>query len=182
MTSQLDIEVLLSEYLLSAESIQHDTTVSSVTNKIPAAIQQQEDDIICAVDFLYGKTTEGALTILDAAGSISKVVSATSQRSVYLVKGSSSFASRGKGRTSSSEDTYLCIIPQSSDELPIYFCSCRSFLERNRHPTNESSCLCKHLLALRLMPVLQVQPVLVETASDDEFSNMLMQRIPFDSA
>ncbi|GAX15178.1 hypothetical protein FisN_12Lu257 [Fistulifera solaris] len=140
------------------------------------AMQQHEDDIIRAVDFLYGKTTEGALAILDAPGSISKVVSMTSQRSIYCVKGSSAFASRGKG--TNSEDTYLCMIPQASDDVPIYFCSCRSFMERNRHLTNESSCLCKHLLALRLMPVLQVQPVLIETASDDEFANLLMQRIP----
>lgn len=172
MSSYLDIEILLNDYLSSVESLQSDAAEpqSSVAHQIPAMQQRQEDDILRAVDFLYGKTTEGALAILDAAGSISKVISTTSQRSVYLVKGSSS--SRG------SEESYLCLVPQFSDDVPIYFCSCRSFLEKNRHPTNEGSCLCKHLLAIRLMSVLKVQPVLMETASDDEFANILMQRLP----
>lgn len=186
MSSYLDIEILLNEYLASVESFQNNATEAqpAISNKIPAT-QQHEDDILRAVDFLYGKTTEGALAILDAtasSGSISKIVSTTSQRSAYLVKGSSSLLSRGgmSSSSSSSEETYLCIVPHVSDDVPIYFCSCRSFLERNRHPTNEGPCLCKHLLAIRLMPVLKVQPVLMETVSDDGYANILMQRIPFE--
>lgn len=182
MSNYLDIEVLLSEYLSCDESFPSDTNdQQSSASKLPET-QHEEDDILRAVDFLYGKTTEGSLAILDASenGSISKVVSITSQRSAYLVKGSSSISSRGKGKFSSSEANYICIVPHFSDDVPIYFCSCRSFLERNRHPTNEGSCLCKHLLAVRLMPVLKVQPVLVQTVSDDEFANILMQRIQFE--
>lgn len=170
MSSHLDIEILLDQYLSSAESFHGETFDHQSIKK------HQEDDILRTVDFLYGKTMEGALAILDAAenNSISKVISTATERSAYLVKGSSSYSFRGKF---SSDESYFCIVPHFSDDVPIYYCSCRSFLERNRHPVNEGTCLCKHLLAVRLMPVLKIKPVLIETVSDDDFANILMQRI-----
>lgn len=171
MTSHLDIEILLDQYLSAAGSCQSETVDH---NKI------HEDDILRTVDFLYGKTMEGAIAILDVAekNSISKVVSTSTQRCAYLVKGSAAYSSsRGK---SSNDESYFCLVPHVSDDVPIYFCSCRSFLERNRHSISEGSCLCKHLLAIRLLPVLNVKPFLIETMSDDEFANILMQRIHFE--
>ena len=148
-------------------------------------IRDKETEILRTVDFLYGNTLEGALAILDTvenAGSITHLVSIPSRRSLYLVKGSASYA-RSKfrgGRDKSSSDSYLCMVPRPDDDLPIYYCSCRSFLERNSSSgtgSGEGACLCKHLLAIRLSTVLGVRPTLQETMSDADFSSIVLQRI-----
>lgn len=155
----------------------------------------KQDEILRVVDFLYGNTLEGALSILDAAetsGSITQVVSIPSQRSLYLVKGSASYKRRGHKHgggggfdnsmtTVMKNSAYLCILPRPTDDLPIYYCSCRSFLERSRSSrAGEASCLCKHLLAIRLMKVLGTKPLRQETMSDAEFASSIVQCMAID--
>jgi len=132
-----------------------------------AGTSKTHDEVLQVVDFLYGNTLEGALHILDDAEAVIRQIVCNS-RSLYLVRSSS--YSRGKEDPSS----YLCILPSKDCSHPIYYCSCRSFLERSR---STGICLCKHLLALRLMPVLQVQCTTVDTVSDKEFANHVIQQM-----
>jgi hypothetical protein len=168
----------------------------------------QLDEILKTVDFLYGSTLDGALSILDAdpRRDILRVISLQSRRSLYIVKGRSSSSYGGRGASSSSgganagvDSSYMCMLPEtptlaeiaatatnaeSQHDLypPLYYCSCRSFLERCKMTTASSSsaCLCKHLLALKLMPVLGIHCSVIETTSDEEFSKFALQRISVD--
>ena len=207
----LPVELVLDQYLAPFEQELEDSSSSSnsggnVNNSTDAATtttttpasnrmkfakrrQQKQDEILKAVDFLYGNTLEGALSILDAAetsGSITQMLSIPSRRSLYLVKGSASYRGRSNIHSGSNNSmlnsAYLCLLPRPTDDLPIYYCSCRSFLERSRsvRGSGEGSCLCKHLLAIRLMKVLGVKPLLQETMSDTEFASSVLQCISID--
>lgn len=157
---RLETEMLLNQYLDSIES-----RVTENDNN-----RHQEDELLRTVDFLCGNTLDGALSILDGEDNITKLVSIPSERTAHWVKK----ASTSRART---EEYYFCIVPQSTDTYPIYFCSCRAFLERNRQPQSESPYLCKHLLAIRLMPSLKLKPSLIETVSDEDFANLMIQRL-----
>jgi predicted nucleic acid-binding Zn finger protein len=108
------------------------------------------EEILRAADFLVGPSlVEGALNILDAPTTIRLLESP--HRSAFLVRG---------------EESYYC-----SNE--IIYCSCRSFLERAK---SDPQALCKHLLALKLMPHLDISPV-KETVSDADFGTIVMLRV-----
>lgn len=107
------------------------------------------EEILRAADFLAGASiVEGALNILDAPSTIRLLQSP--HRSAFLVRG---------------EESYYC-------SKEIIYCSCRSFLERSK---TDPQTLCKHLLALKLMPYLDVSPV-KETVSDADFGKIVMLR------
>lgn len=132
-------------------------------------------------------------------------------RSLYLVsKGAKSGKKRCNENTNSTkQDTsshYLCLL---SDEIPVFdnspssspphlsYCSCRSFLERTRTtlPNERISCdrsmiLCKHLLAIKLLPVFGTalgvasehsnDLYIIPTkyfASEEDFSRAITQRL-----
>lgn len=168
-----------------------------------------QDEILRVVDFLFESILEGSLAILNSSETlISKVVSAPSHRFFYLVQTSSSSSStrrvgggQGSTRTSSGPSDYLCLLPahkssSSYSPSPIYYCSCRSFYEKSRatwsgrHSIHQNSgiaatgrsspSLCKHLLALKLMPLLRVQCSMTELNSDDEFCRVILSRTGVD--
>jgi hypothetical protein len=186
---RMNVEMVLSQYLASVEKEREiaETNVAGNTRtsdlRLSRERQKKEDGILRTVYFLYGKTLESALPILDASAyvtTITHLLSIPSQRSLYLVKGSSSYSkSRYRRGKSIKEVSYLCLVPRTTDDLPIYYCSCRSFLERTRPASAVSggAVLCKHLLAIRLMPALGLKPSLVETMSDTEFSKIILQRM-----
>jgi hypothetical protein len=123
-----------------------------------------QEEVLRVADFLYGSTLDGALGLLDTPESITKVVSIPSQRSLYLV--------RGQG-----DNSYFCLLSDNA-QSSVYYCSCRSFLEKSRNSnTHGAACLCKHLLALQLMPTLHVEGSVIETVSDEEFGNLILNRI-----
>lgn len=154
--------------------------------------QHRQDEILRVTDFLYGSCLDGALQVLEQNCTITDNGSRRSlhnitqlqspQRSLFLVKGSSS--SRGQGVAAAS--CYLCILPESfnaiaptndASDVAIYYCSCRSFLERSRS-SNSSGAICKHLLALKLMPILGMSCANMVFQSEEEFSRAVMQRLP----
>ena len=117
-------------------------------------------------------------------------------RSLYLVaKGSKSEKKRCHGDTSTtkhdSSSHYLCLlsdeIPKSDAYLintlpPMLYCSCHMFLERNRtlqaHETanrDRSVALCKHLLAIKLLPVFGAAFGISPEESSTEFSIPTME-------
>lgn len=113
------------------------------------------DEILRAADFLAGTSImEGALNILDAPTTIRLLQSPN--RSAFIVRG---------------EESYYC-------SKEIIYCSCRSFLERAKADPHT---LCKHLLALKLMPHLNVTPV-TETVSDVDFGKIVMLRVFVDES
>jgi predicted nucleic acid-binding Zn finger protein len=110
---------------------------------------QKLNEILRSAEFLMTATlVEGALNILDSPGMILKVQAPN--RICYLVRG---------------EEYYFC-----SHE--IVFCSCRSFLERTKV---DPKTVCKHLLALKLMPFLNTRPS-IENVSDEDFGNIILSR------
>ena len=125
----------------------------------PANPPDNLQDIFRVGDLLFGSTLEGALGILDA-NLITRVVSAPSQRMAYLV-----LPSGGKQVA----NKYLCLMPHNDGN---YYCSCRSFLEKNSRSTSLQ--LCKHLLALELMPLVGVTCTTMETLTDEEFGRVLV--------
>ena len=112
---------------------------------------QRQDRILRAADFLLGPSIlEGALAILDSPESIRLLQSPN--RCAYLVRGGG---------------FYYC-----SNE--IRYCSCRSFLERTK---SDPQTLCKHLLAIKLMPYLGVSPPIQELVSDGDYGRIVMLRV-----
>ena len=212
-----------------------DSIVSINTGHHRKSEQERIDETLSAVGFLFGNTLEGALSILEPPPpppsslqqqqhygqnyhhgqrqeqqqqqqpTITKVVAATSGRSVYLVKGSSCSGyagSRMGGNNKSSSaggggaGEYLCIVPEkqqrqvgrmrtASTPSPsasiggcCHYCSCRSFLERSGRSSDSAVVICKHLLALKLLPVFgAAKENLIETVSDDEFARIVVSRI-----
>jgi predicted nucleic acid-binding Zn finger protein len=114
-----------------------------------------ENEILQVADFLYGNMLTGSLTLLDASESMITRLN--------LVKGSST------------NEYYLCLTPQPKDVHKIYYCSCRSFLERQK--SNPRPGLCKHLLALRLMGPLKAKCAQLTTVTDEEFRKIAMDRV-----
>jgi hypothetical protein len=125
----------------------------------------REEEVLRVADFLYGSTLDGALGLLDTPESITKVVSIPSQRSLHLVQGQG-------------DNSYFCLLSSENSQSSVYYCSCRSFLEKSRNSnTHGAACLCKHLLALQLMPALHVKGSVIETVSDEEFGNLILNRV-----
>ena len=154
------------------------TTPSSATTQDQRL--ESLGEIFRVGECLYGTTMEGALSILDAAATfITRVVSAPSQRTAYMVTASSGMQST----------KYLCLLPppttttaNSSQPFPtccrpnddsVYYCTCRSFLEKNNRSQHLQ--LCKHLLALVLLPHVSVKCNTVETLTDEEFGRLLVR-------
>jgi hypothetical protein len=125
----------------------------------------RQDEIIRVAEFLFGTTLlTASLTLLDSHESIFTKVS-TMHRSLWLVRGSS-------------DASYLCLLPTKKETaLRLYYCSCRSFLEKTTKKKADSALpeVCKHLLALQLIPVLGIScPHL--TLSDKEFAKLVLER------
>ena len=152
-------------------------------------LQKRHDEVLRADEFLFGGSIlEGALAILDTGSGptsslVTRVVSVTSQRSLYVIRGSLSNSGRRDSLNSNpNTDYYLCLLPDENELVtacdgaanPVYYCSCRSFLERSRSPT---TCVCNHLLALTLMSSLGVKETVTETVTDEEFCNFILSRI-----
>jgi hypothetical protein len=131
-------------------------------------------------------------------------------RSLYLVsKGSKSGAKYCSGIANSGKQEIsshcFCIL---SDELPLHYafanknssplsyCSCRSFFELNRTTSHEmcesdgAISLCKHLLAIKLLPVFDTRLTIapehektqfhlptMEVASEEDYSRAIIQRL-----
>ena len=159
------------------------------TSKTPQSERKKHhrlDEILKTADFLFGAAAlDGALGVLEQnctpEGCSSNVTSLRSpRRSLYAVKAS---VARGRGRQQQQDSSYLCFLPnheqQQQEVSSICYCSCRSFLEKSRNAsgTETASIVCKHLLALKLMPVLGLTCQTVELSSEEEFSRAVLQRL-----
>lgn len=147
-----------------------------LSHRAPAA--DDLDDVFRTLESILGSSNacEGVFSILDTSATlITRVVSAPSQRTAYLVTSSSSSGTAAK---------YLCLLPPSSDchsssssswsNNSIYYCSCRSYLEKNNRSQHVQPC--KHLLALILLPHIDVATChTVETLTDEEFGRLLVR-------
>lgn len=178
----------LDQYLASLRSVDLEENSPKQTK------QKRQDEILRVTDCLFGSCLDGALHVLEQNCSSDRCFNVTLMqsplRTLFLVKGSANSGYRGQFRQ---ENCYICILPVRSfndssrvDSAPtkkagesthspeIYYCSCRSFLERSR----SGASLCKHLLGLMLMPVLGLAPSVVEVGSEEEFCRAVMQRLP----
>jgi hypothetical protein len=158
--------------------------------------QKQHDEILRLADFLFSSSClDGALHVLESGNdnnstnpaavcsSITRLQSP--RRVIYHVKGTPG-TSRGNGAAATTDAAYLCIIPEcdqeetgsdTDDATGMHYCSCRSFLEKSRCTPSGTDTICKHLLALKLMPALGVTPSILEFGSDEEFSQAVTQRL-----
>jgi hypothetical protein len=148
----------------------------AITAKEDASeLARRREEVIRVADFLYGGSSlESALGVLDTAGAVRKICSNPSNRQAYLVQGTTR---SGPGRNGTI-DVYFCLFePPSVEKEGFYYCSCRSFFEKAK---NDQLVICKHLLALKLMPHLNCF-CKVEEVSDSDFASLLMRRV-FDKA
>lgn len=170
-TSSLHPLLLLDEFLQSLETENEskensdetsETRVDADKKNKATALEKQRDYVLRVADFLYGGSMlEAALAVLETDGAIRKVTSHPSQRSAFLVRGAAS-------RQNHACTDYFCLVSKA-----IQYCSCRSYFERAK---NDPKCLCKHLLAIKLMPSLEC-PCRNETIPDAEFSGYLLRRL-----
>jgi predicted nucleic acid-binding Zn finger protein len=135
------------------------------------SLEERRDHVLRAADYLYGGSIlEAALAVLDAEGAIRQVCSQPSQRKAFLVRGTS----RHSGGSVPTD--YFCLVALSEEGFD--YCSCRSYFEQAK---NDPKGLCKHLLALKLIPVLEC-PCREETIPNVEFSTFILRRmLPRDS-
>lgn len=148
----------------------------------------RQDEILRVADFLFGKTLNGALALLEppskpslsapsvsptqpTTSCITRITSLPSQRTMYFVEGSSG------GRQSPQAD-YLCMANNDQDGL--LYCSCRAFWEKTK-AASSNKVVCKHLLAIKLLPALGIKESVVEAVSDEEFSKLVLSRMAIDS-
>lgn len=111
---------------------------------------------------------EAALAVLETEGAVRQVTAHPSGRTAFVVRGSAAASSRQTTAHVAAASDYFCLC---SDE--IQYCSCRSYFERAK---NDPHGLCKHTLAIKLMPSLAC-PCRKETVPDAEFSGYLLRRI-----
>jgi hypothetical protein len=125
-------------------------------------VEEKKDQVISVAEFIFGSTmVAAALALLDNHECFTKISSP--HRSLWLIRGSSDLA-------------YVCF---ACDETPdLFYCNCRSYLEKmTKKPTHEEGLpeMCKHLLALKLIPVLQIGCSHL-TVSDKEFAKLVLER------
>lgn len=130
----------------------------------PANVQEKHDKILRVAEFLFGSLhLSASLALADSYQTIFTKVTSP-HRSLWLVKGSSSDLS------------YMCFVPPESPGL--FYCTCRSFLEKTtKQPHNRKHLpqVCKHLLALQMLPHLGLQcPEL--SLSDHDFAALVLDR------
>lgn len=127
------------------------------------SFEKRRDKILLAAEFIFGSShLSASLALLDNyESSITRVSSP--HRSLWLVRGSS-------------DQAYMCFAREDTPNL--YYCSCRSYLEKTTKKASEDQRLpelCKHLLALKLIPALQINcPHL--TLPDKDFAKLVMDR------
>mmetsp|Transcript_24805 Transcript_24805/g.58203 ORF Transcript_24805/g.58203 Transcript_24805/m.58203 type:complete len:261 (-) Transcript_24805:468-1250(-) len=139
------------------------------------------DELLSVAEFLFGpKAMMAALAIVDSRRSLITKLVAPSGRSVHLIESSAApISARDKKQTRDiqhgDENYYLCLLSSPSrSSRPVRYCSCHSFLEKStkkasalaaarvnsaRMNINDENChdgppVCKHLLALFLLPYL----------------------------
>jgi hypothetical protein len=158
------------------------------------------DQLLMVSEFLYGSTlVASAVNLIDSASNLMIQVVAPSGRRVFLVRASTC-------STSNDEETYyVCLLRDSRSGGP--YCSCRAYLETTLKPAQQGNNLtaqsasyisggylpvCKHLLALKLLPFLTEEDNLkanavqnhecrnypeIKPVSEDEFASMILNQV-----
>jgi hypothetical protein len=159
--------------------------------------QKQQDEILRLADFLFSSSClDGALHVLESGNDNSRTTPASfcssvtrlqsPRRVIHHVKGTPGTTRGNHCATATTDAAYLCIVPEcdqeetgrdTDDATGMYYCSCRSFLEKSRCTPPGTTTICKHLLALKLMPALGVTPSILEFGSDEELSQAVTQRL-----
>lgn len=128
------------------------------------APDQKQDEILRAADFLLGGSMlDGALSVLDSSSPATIRHLCSPNRSVHLIQGTTA-----QGGSSKKKCVYFC---QASG---IVYCTCRSYFERAKV---DPKAICKHLLALKLMPHFDTASCTKEEVPDKEFGNIVMLRV-----
>jgi hypothetical protein len=125
-------------------------------------------------------------------------ISCSRRSTVFFVKPQTSKRQQSHSRNPTQENLYLCLIDtaalskqteesslasSSSSSSLIQYCSCRSFLEKSirrgnsSSPQNSNTTLCKHLLAIALLEPLGMTCRQIPVSSEQEWSQIVLQRI-----
>lgn len=145
----------LEDYLRELRVENNDNNVDSKCR------EAQQNQILRVAEFLFGNTLlTAALALIDSQDSMFTQVS-TLHRRIWLVQGSGS-------------SSYMCFACDSNTPN-LYFCGCRSFMDKTTKNTHGLPELCKHLLALKLIPVLGIQCPQLHV-SDGEFASLVLDR------
>jgi len=196
-------------YCLSNDTL---GTISNANNDSSKKIDV--DELLSVAEFLFGqKPLMAALTIVDSRRSLITKLVAPSGRSVHLIRSSSAYIDTNIINNRHDGEHYLCLLsPSQSSRFvpPLRYCSCRSFLEKSTKKaavlastlsnssvvpnTNDEAChdgppVCKHLLALFLLPYLTAASAShsyekyryaypeVKSITEKEFADFLLDRV-----
>lgn len=175
----------LDQFIESSSFRSETNTPTDVSKEV--CFGKEFDDTLRFADFLFGTTLDGALSIIesDPQKHILNIVSLQSGRCMYIVNGKSKKSANEANTFGSVDPTYTCLMPPARGNAihlnqahSVYFCSCRSFVERCRSATG--SAVCKHLLALKLMPTFGINCTKIELSTDDDFCKVALQRMSVD--
>lgn len=159
---------LLEDYLESVSSKRKNDDKETSTTR--SSTDAMIDEILRVTEFLFGSAQlTAALTLLDAhTTNFTRV--ASPHRHLWLVQGSGDFS-------------YMCISTSESDRAttslsPLYYCNCRSLFDKVSRQLSSQVPLpeiCKHLLALKLIPYLNLSCPEI-SVSDEEFAQIVLDR------
>lgn len=126
------------------------------------SVDKKEQQLLSVCDALIEKPIlDGALEIIDGNSALTIRHITAPLRTAYLVQTSSG---RSKG-SRSNVSHYYC-----QTELP--YCSCRSYFERAKV---DPKALCKHLLAIKLLPYLTNSEIHVEKIAEERFASLVVE-------
>jgi hypothetical protein len=166
----------------------HESRDPENTEAISSSVVQEVDDVLKTFDFLFGSTLDGAIALVDGdlTRKITRLTSTATGQTMYLVKGLSPDTRSGISTGSNSRNNagYFCVVPESSGldvtggygDSSLYYCSCRSFFERNR-VASSGPVLCKHILAIKLSAILKIEYRILAVKSDKEYSEIMLQHV-----
>jgi hypothetical protein len=179
------LEALLWKHRQQLKSLTQQQEIASSTNKMLVDQHLIDELLMTTEFLYGSKLMTSALTLVDSCRSLITVVVAPSGRVAYLVRGSRGdetylcLLSTSSSSSSSSSST-TTTTPTLSYAGSVHYCSCRSYLEsttnnaktsgvsptQHRHqqgtPKRNNNAftvagppICKHLLALKLLPYLE---------------------------
>ena len=142
--------------------------------------------VLKVLNFLEEKKLRAAVATIDSLQHDSRaitLVSSPSKRQLYLVRSSKSLGrnrhrSQQQDQQQGSEGSYVVLMPRPGADFRFHYCSCRAFHENSRLASNrqQPQGVCKHLLAVMLLPSVGVEPSRVDMSSETEFVKFVASR------
>lgn len=185
MSQPLQLQLqLLDSFLQTLDPLPHNGTndLDEAATKVDEAKKKR---VLHGADFLFGSMLESALLTLDSSV-ITSIVSLQTARHLFVLKGKNNkYATKKQNEDTNS---YFCLLPTQvemrGENQGFHYCSCRSFFEKSKNSQavsensaqlqQQSLSICKHLLAVKLLPYVGTKHNVVETMTEEQFSEKVL--------